>query len=124
MTTYSRRKGSAWEKALAAFFTSAKTFGGREVFQAPRWGAADQGDLVNTADFVVQAKSVKSFDLAQFMDEVRVQTANAGKRWGFAVVKRRNHGVEKAYAVMELGQLAELVKDYYEIKEAASTSST
>lgn len=121
MTTYSRRKGSAWEKSLADFFTEHGTFGAGEVFRAPRWGALDQGDLVNTADFVVQAKAVKTIDLASFMEEVKVQKKNAGRRWGFAVVKRRNHGVERAYAVMELAELADLIRNYYR-KEQPSQS--
>lgn len=119
MTTYSRRKGSAWEKSLADFFNDNNTFL-RPTFQAPRWGALDKGDLVNTADFVVQAKAVKAIDLAGFMDDVREQKKNAGARWGVAVVKRRSHGTGRAYAVMELADLADLIHAYYS-KEQPST---
>ena len=89
--------------------TDRGTFGG-EVFRAPRWGANDKGDLVNTGDFVFEAKAVRSIDLSGFLNETETERANAGRRWGVCVIKRRNHGVGKAYAVMPFDQFLDLIE--------------
>lgn len=109
MSTYSRRTGSDWEARLASHLTSRNTFGG-EVFRAPRWGAQDKGDLVNTGDFVFEAKATKAIDLAGFLKETETERQNANRRWGVCVIKRRNHPTGKAYAVMELDLLLDLIE--------------
>lgn len=109
MSTYSSRTGTEWESRLADFLTERGTFGG-EVFRAPRWGAKDKGDLVNTGDFCFEAKATKAIDLAGFLTETEVERENAGRRWGVCVVKRRNHNIRKAYAVMPLDQLLDLIE--------------
>ena len=109
MSTYSRRTGSEWETRLASHLTQRKTFGG-EVFRAPRWGAKDKGDLVNTGDFAFEAKATKTIDLSGFLGETETERINAGRRWGVCVVKRRNHPVGRSYAVMELDSLLDLIE--------------
>ena len=109
MSTYARRTGSEWEARLASYLTERRSFGG-EVFRAPRWGANDKGDLVNTGEFVFEAKATKSIDLAGFMSETETERQNANRRWGVCVIKRRNHGIGKAYAVMELDGFLDLVE--------------
>lgn len=113
MSNPSRRKGTAWEVAVADFFNARQTFG-TTVFRAPLWGAADKGDLVNTGPFTVQCKAVKAIDLARFTDEVEEQRQNGSQRWGVVVVKRRNHSAEKAYAVMTLATFADIAKELHE----------
>jgi hypothetical protein len=107
MANPSRRRGTEWEGRVASFFNARNTFG-VEVFRAPLWGALDKGDLVNTGDFVVQCKAVKSIDLARFLDEVETQRKNAGRKYGVVVVKRRSHDAAKAYVVQPLDQFAEI----------------
>lgn len=119
MSNPNRRKGTDWEVALAEFFNSEGTFL-QEVFRAPDWGVADKGDFTNTRDFVVQAKNWKAIDLAKFCDDVRTQMRNAGKRWGAAVVKRRNKGVSSAYVVMSLDVFADLIKHLHELEETST----
>lgn len=109
MSTYSRRTGSEWEARIASHLTKRSTFGG-EVFRAPRWGANDKGDLVNTGDFVFEAKAVKAIDLSGFLTETETERQNAGRRWGVCVIKRRNHPIGKAYAVMPLDQFLDLIE--------------
>lgn len=107
--TYASRTGSEWEARIASRLTQRKTFGG-EVFRAPKWGAKDKGDLVNTGDFVFEAKATRSIDLSGFLDETETERVNAGRRWGVCVIKRRNHEAGKAYAVMQLDQFLDLVE--------------
>lgn len=109
MSTYSRRTGSEWEARIASHLTQRGTFGG-EVFRAPRWGANDKGDLVNTGDFVFEAKATKTIDLSGFLNETETERNNASRRWGVCVIKRRNHPIGKAYAVMQLDQYLDLIE--------------
>jgi hypothetical protein len=109
VSTYSRRTGSEWEARIASHLTDRGTFGG-EVFRAPRWGANDKGDLVNTGDFVFEAKAVKAIDLSGFLNETETERINAARRWGVCVIKRRNHPIGKAYAVMQLDQFLDLIE--------------
>lgn len=109
MSTYARRTGSEWEARIASHLTQRRTFGG-EVFRAPRWGANDKGDLVNTGDFVFEAKATKTIDLSGFLNETETERTNANRRWGVCVIKRRNHPVGRAYAVMQLDQYLDLIE--------------
>lgn len=109
MSTYSRRTGSEWEARLASHLTGRGTFGG-EVFRSPHWGVNDKGDLLNTGDFVFEAKAVRNIDLSGFLNETETERINAGRRWGVCVIKRRNHAIGKAYAVMQLDQFLDLVE--------------
>lgn len=109
MSNPARRKGSEWEARIASHLTDRGTFVG-EVFRAPQWGPADKGDLVNTGDFVFEAKATKKQDLATFLAETEEERKNAGRRWGVCVIKRRNHKLQRAYAVMELEQLLDLIE--------------
>lgn len=121
MSSPNRRKGTTWESDLANYFNSHGTFLG-EVFRAPDWGALDKGDFVNTRDFVIEAKNVKSIDLAKFMAEVTAEMLNAGRRWGAAIVKRRNKPVGAAYVIEELDVWAARVKHMHELEEELSLS--
>lgn len=117
-TQYNRRKGATWESQCADLLNEEAVFGQRAggVFRAPRWGAVDKGDLVNTGDFCIEAKNTKSLDLAQFMDETEVERLNAGRQFGVCFVKRRNRSTADGYAVMALGNFLELVKEFYEMR--------
>lgn len=116
MTNASRRKGTTWESDLASYFNEHGTFLG-EVFRAPDWGTLDKGDFVNTRDFVIEAKNVQKIDLAKFAKEVAAELLNAGRRWGAAIVKRRNYSTGMAYVVMSLYEWSDLVKYTHELEE-------
>jgi hypothetical protein len=74
-------------------------------------GALDKGDLVGIPGVMIECKAEKSITLADYMDEVKVQTANAGAQLGVAVVKRRNRPVGDAYVVLPLSAFADLLAD-------------
>jgi hypothetical protein len=60
---------------------------------------------------MIECKAEKVIDLAGYLDEVKVQTKNAGVPLGFAVVKRRNRPVGDAYVVLSLSAMMELIGD-------------
>ena len=71
-------------------------------------GRKDVGDIINVP-FVVEAKAVRKFALSEWMKELDKEKINAGMDIGFVVVKRPNQGVHKAYAVMELQDMVDLL---------------
>jgi hypothetical protein len=101
------RKGSLWEVVLAEFFA---THGFPYAERRARRGSNDAGDISGIPGVMIEAKAVKTITLSDFMDEVRVEKANAKAQVGACVIKRRNHSVERAYVVMELQDWIELIR--------------
>lgn len=110
MSNPSKRKGSAFEVAVRDWFLDQKV----TVRRNPTNGANDIGDLAVEIDgmhYVVEAKATKAIDLPGFLAEADVEATNyaALNRLDPAVVrplvvvKRRQHGTSRAYAVQELG---------------------
>lgn len=119
MANPSKRKGSSWEIAINGFNKAfAHLAGVRWVsHRNPPAGTVDVGDVELVTErlrIVVEAKAEQRIDLAGYMRELAVEVANYEKREGHAahgvvVVKRRNHPVERAYAVMEYRDLLNLI---------------
>lgn len=108
MSNPSRQKGTAYEVRVRDYLNDSGVFSSK-VQRAPLWGSADQGDLLNTGSFTFELKAVKQIDLAKFVNEAQAESAAAGTRWGVAVVKRRNHTIEKSYVVMTLEDFVDLI---------------
>jgi hypothetical protein len=103
----SKRKGSDWEVTVANYLRdNGFPYAERRVTQ----GSKDRGDIGGIPGVVIECKAEKLITLAEYMDEVAVEKANAHAPVGFAVVKRRNYGVERAYSVMELQHQIELLR--------------
>lgn len=109
MANPSRRKGTTFEVTVRDYLNDSGVFT-QKVERAPLWGAADQGDLLNTGAFAVECKATKSIDLSAFVDQAEKEAANAGKRWGVAVIKRRRKSTEKAYVAMTLQTFVDIVR--------------
>jgi len=106
MTTPQKAKGSQWERDVAKYFNER---GYLEVER--RYGAGntlDKGDINGVKDTVVEAKNWSKISLATIMDETLVEQKNAKKRFGIAVIKRRNKNVKDAYVVMTLEQFVDI----------------
>lgn len=103
----SKRKGTAWESAVVDLLRrSGFPYAERRALSGPN----DRGDVSGVPGVVIEAKAEKRIDLAGYMDEVRLEKANANASVGVAVVKRRNHGTERAYVVLELADFLELIQ--------------
>ena len=106
MTTPQKAKGSQWERDVAKYLNER---GYLEVER--RYGAGntlDKGDINGVKDTVVEAKNWAKISLATIMDETLVEQKNAKKRFGIAVIKRRNKNVKDAYVVMTLEQFVDI----------------
>lgn len=112
----SKALGTSWETALVDYFRP--IFGGCE--RLPLNGTKDQGDLWFDwvgQPYVVEAKAEQKFNLSQYMTEKNIEGghwSDAHPTWPaphtVAIVKRRQHGVAKAYVVMEVLDFVRLVK--------------
>ena len=101
------RKGSSWEKVVADYLNvTGFPYAERRV----KRGVNDAGDIGGVPGLMLECKATQRIDLAGFMDEVRVEKANAHAQIGAAVVKRRNHGVDRAYVVLEFRDFLDLIR--------------
>jgi len=104
----SKAKGTAWESAVVEYLRSnGQPYAERRALN----GALDKGDITGVPGCMIECKAEKVIDLAGYLDEVKVQTKNAGVPLGFAVVKRRNRPVGDAYVVLSLSAMMELIGD-------------
>jgi hypothetical protein len=102
------RKGSSWEKTVSDYLN---VRGFHYAERRAKRGVNDAGDIAGIPGVMIEAKAVKTITLSDFMDEVRVEKANAHAHIGACVIKRRNHGVDRAYVVMEFKDWVDLIKD-------------
>jgi len=107
MTNKSKAKGTAFESRLVSYL-NAQGFPLAE--RRALSGALDKGD-VSGVPFVIEAKSCRALDLSGWCDEAakEAKTAGVGNRWS-VVFPRRSHTMDKAYAVISLELLAELMR--------------
>jgi Holliday junction resolvase len=110
LSSYNKAKGSKWETDIMKYLRKLGHFAERLA----KAGANDEGDLVTIIagqTYILECKNRKKIDLPTFWDEAQKEAQNYAKARGqvvaplaFVVVKRRNHGVEKAWVVQDLDQ--------------------
>lgn len=109
MSTPSKRKGSAWELAIAKYLIEQ---GWKHAERRIAGSTVDKGDIYGIIGCVIEAKNEKRIDLAGYMKELEVECANAKANTGVAIVKKRGTtSVGDAYAVMTVDMWVKLVKD-------------
>ena len=102
----SKAKGTAWESSVVSYLNdNGFPYAERRALQ----GNLDKGDISGVPGVVIECKAEKAITLSSYMDEVAVETKNAGATLGVAVVKRRNHSVGRSYVVMELETFVRLI---------------
>lgn len=117
MTNRPKQKGSAWERRLVDFLV---THGHPNAERRVTEGKNDRGDVSGIPGWIVEAKNHRALALAEWCDEAEREAINAGVyRWA-VVVPRRAHQTRKAYAVIPLWCLAELMAKPDDRKEATA----
>lgn len=111
-----KRKGSGWEVELVDYFRDRDLVAERLRLT----GSADEGDLWFFKDkkfFVVEAKNTKGFLPGQWIKEAVVEAENwlkkrksKGPAIPIVIAKRRQHGVGKAYVILELDTFMEVIE--------------
>lgn len=109
MSTPSKRKGSAWELAIAKYlveqgWTSAE----RRVAGA----TLDKGDIYGIIGCVIEAKNEKKITLSEYLKELEVEMRNAKADMGVVMVKKKGTtDAGQGYAVMPISLWTKLMKE-------------
>lgn len=99
--------GTRWETRLVRYLVS-KNF--PYVERRARSGKLDKGDIAGLPGIVIEAKAVKKYDLAGWIDELTVEKKNAGVDQGAVIFPRRNRECGHAFVLMELDDYLELIR--------------
>lgn len=109
MTTPSKRKGSAWELAIAKYLVQE---GWVHAERRIAGSTVDKGDIYGIIGCVIEAKNEKKITLSDYVKELEVECANAKASTGVAIVKRKGYtSVGNAYAVMPVYMWVKLMKE-------------
>ena len=110
MSSYNKVKGSKFETDVMKYLRKLGHFAERLA----KAGSNDEGDIVTIIagqTYILECKNRKSLNLPAFWDEAQVEAKNYAKARGmvasplaFVIVKRRQHGVEKAWVIQDLDQ--------------------
>lgn len=108
MSTPSKRKGSAWELAIAKYLIE---MGWKHAERRVAGSTLDKGDIYGIIGCVIEAKNEKRIDLAGYLKELEVEMKNAKAETGVVMVKKRGtSSVADAYAVMPISLWVALMK--------------
>jgi Holliday junction resolvase len=110
VSSYNKQKGSKFETDVMKYLRKLGHFAERLA----KAGANDEGDIVTIIagqTYILECKNRKSMNLPAFWDEAQVEAKNYAKARGmvatppaFVIVKRRQHGIEKAWVIQDLDQ--------------------
>lgn len=103
----SKRKGTSWEVRLVQYLRDS---GFPYVERRALEGKNDRGDISGIPGVVIEAKNAKRVELAQWVDEMVAEKANAKAQVGAVVFPRRSHRTGRAYVVLELDDFLEMVR--------------
>ena len=103
-----KQKGTSFETLVADFLTdNGFPYAERRALA----GINDKGDITGTPGLVWECKNHKTMNLAGWLDETMIETANAKADYGILVAKRKGRGnPAEQYAVMPLGMMVTLLK--------------
>jgi hypothetical protein len=109
VSTPQKRKGSAWELAIAKYLVDK---GWKFAERRIAGSTLDKGDIYGIIGCVIEAKNEKRIDLAGYLKELEVEITNAKAATGVVMVKKRGTtDVGEAYAVMPIRRWVELMKE-------------
>jgi len=109
VSTPQKRKGSAWELAIAKYLVDK---GWKFAERRLAGSMIDKGDIYGIIGCVIEAKNEKRIDLAGYLKELETEIANAKAATGVVMLKKRGTtDVGEAYAVMPIRRWVELMKE-------------
>ena len=108
MTNPSKAKGSRWETAVAKYL---RDNGWPEAFRLAPAGDADAGDIGGVSGWAFECRDRTKHDLSKNVRDANSRAVNKGCRFGCAVMKKRAHGVEDGYVVMDLKMFVQVLNE-------------
>lgn len=118
MSAANKAKGTRFESEVADYLQSQ----GVDAKRLPRTGVKDIGDIAfplkSGATVVVEAKNRAKMDLPTFLEEAAIESSQyldkypaANATYPLVIVKRRGKGVHRSYAVFDLDELVNFLRD-------------
>ena len=102
-----RRKGTAWEQAVARWLRESGTVPHAEC--APRGESQNHGDIWGAPHLYIEAKNARGLDLSGWLDKAMSLAAG---RLPILVIKRKGKGdTGEAYVVARLADIAPYLRD-------------
>ena len=116
MTSKSKAKGSAWERAIVEYLRAAGwPFAERRLAGA----AKDRGDIAGVVGVVIEAKNTASRNLAGWVDETETERLNDGAWLGVVWHKRTGKAsAADGYVTMTGAQFTQLLARALDIQAA------
>ena len=107
MTNRSKQKGSAWERRFVDYLVEhGFPYAERRALE----GTNDRGDVAGVPGVVFELKNCSHHELAAWMDEMVTEKRNAKAELGVVGFPRKSHATGRAYVLMELDQLLEMIR--------------
>jgi hypothetical protein len=103
----SKRKGDAFERAVAVVFREHGHPYAERMLGLGRH--RDDGDIAGVPGFHIECKDCATHRLAEWLDEATIEADI--HRVPVVIVKRAGKPIERAYVVMELHEFAKLIAD-------------
>lgn len=117
MSAAAKAKGSRFESQVCDTLQGM----GVKAKRLPRAGVNDIGDAafpLSKGTLVLELKARRQIDLAQFVRESLIESANYEAKYpaeapafGAAVVKRRQKGIDESYVVMQLDEFVQMLQE-------------
>ena len=114
MANPSKAKGTRWENSVAKYL---RDQGFTEVFRLAPGGPQDPGDIGGLPDWALECRDRQEQDLSKNVRDANSRAVAKGCRWGAAVMKKREHGVEDGYVVMDLRTFALVLNEIADLPE-------
>lgn len=112
MSSPSKAKGTRWESQVVSYLRKWWP----DIDRRPLSGRYDRGDITyGPRGWTIEAKNEQRITLARYMWQGRFEADNNNHRYFVVIIKNRRGrnstgAVQDAYALMPLGQWAELIK--------------
>ena len=107
MSNPSKQKGTRWENQCAKFF---RDHGFSECFRLAPAGEFDCGDLGGIKDWAFECRDRQKHSLSKNVKDANERAKNKGARFGCALMKKREHGTEHGYVVLDMKTFVEVLK--------------
>ena len=114
MTNPNGAKGSRYELDTVKYLREQGFPHAERLYGAGR--TDDKGDITLGEDrfrpFTFELKNHGTYKWPEWMEEAKIECANAGGRFPIVIAKRRTKAPSQAYVMMDLEHFVELLKEY------------
>ena len=108
MTNPNRARGTKWENAVTKYL---REQGFSEAFRLAPGGSADAGDVGGVPGWAFECRDRQKQDPSKNVRDANSRAVHKGCRWGAAIMKKRDHGVEDGYVLLDLKTFVDVLRE-------------